>query len=110
MKKKIVVALVLIILSMGLFVSSVNAGYVDNVGLVLLEKRLQTKDRQGDPVAHSSDTEVLGPLQRAGYAGDEIRENMKISTTITLTDPQEANRHSYIRYGRLYCEFWRIKE
>lgn len=98
MKKKIVVALMLIILITGLFVPKVDAGYAENVGFVLFEKTIQVKGKNGKEVTHSSDDDVLAPLKSAGCEGDNISENMKMVTKITIT-PAEENRSDYVNFS-----------
>ena len=96
MKKKIVVALVLIILSMGLFVSSVNAGAGSNINFELAKYRIAIKS--GDKELEASSDEILQKIQEDfGYDGEDIKAMMKFEINISI---KKTGDDSYrIKFG-----------
>ena len=98
MKKKIVVALMLIILITGLFVPKVDAGYVNNVKYTLLEQTISIKGSGNKDFTANSD-EILKTLQEDfDYTGNDITENMRFITTITI---RKISNDSYnVKFGK----------
>lgn len=96
MKKKIVVALVLIILSVGLFVPNVDAGAASNVGFELAKYRIWIKS--GDKVLEASSDEILQKIKEDfGYNEEDIKEQMKFEINISI---EKTGDDSYrIKFG-----------